>query len=91
LGKNAIRLAEETGSLTYWQLARNDIFSPENFVQFADRARAIRFTTEGMNWARRGHWARTPEALSVYHQTVTNWELHQVLTNPLWLQKTFWY
>lgn len=92
LGRHVYKLADETGSLTYNQLAGSRYFSPENFVQFANQAKTIRFTTQGMDWARWGRWVKTtPESWSPYLQHVTNWELHQVLTNSKWLAKTVFY
>jgi hypothetical protein len=89
LSRHVQQLADETGSLTYNQIAGTRIFAPENFAQMANQARTIRFTTEGMNWTTWGRWVKhTPESWSPYANHVTNWELHQVLTNPQWLAKT---
>jgi RHS repeat-associated protein len=91
LAEHAEVLADETGSLTYSQVLGDATFVPENFAAVADEARTIRFTTQGFDWARWGHWARTPESWSPYLEHVTNYELHQVLTNPNWLAKTVFY
>lgn len=84
-------LAAETGSLTYNEAVGDGVFAPERFAQVADQARTIRFTTQGFDWARWGHWARTPESWAPYMEHITNYELHQVLTNPEWLAKTIFY
>jgi hypothetical protein len=92
LGEQANLLAEETGSLTYGQVLGDATFVPENFTVVANEARVIRFTTEGFDFGRWGRWVmKDPENWAPFSHNVTNWELHQVLTNPTWLAKTVWY
>jgi RHS repeat-associated protein len=92
LAKYADDLAAKTGSLTYREAIGDATFSPENFTALANQARTIRFTTEAFDWHRWGRWVTTnPDDWSPYLDKVTNWELHQVLTNPEWLAKTVFY
>jgi hypothetical protein len=85
-------LAAKTGSLTYREALGDAVFSPENFTALANQARTIRFTTEAFDWHRWGRWVTTnPDDWAPYLDKVTNWELHQVLTNPEWLAKTVFY
>jgi RHS repeat-associated protein len=93
LGEHVQEFADETGSYTYTELNSGDAnFAPENFESFANHAENIRFNTQGMNWARWGRWVTTnPESWSPFEQNVTNWELHQLLTNPEWLAKTIFH
>jgi hypothetical protein len=74
-------------------------FIPENFEVFANQARNIRFTTEGMNFGTEtpgwGQWAvrnaGNPDAWAPHLRNVTNYELYRVLTNPEWLSKTIFH
>jgi hypothetical protein len=91
LSEHLPQFAEETGSLTYVDIAGDGVFVPENFSAIADAAETINFNTQGLNWARWGQWAVRDQQLSVHAETVTNWELHQLLTNPNWLNKVIWH
>jgi hypothetical protein len=88
LGKHLEQFAQETNSLTYTDITGDATFVPENFASIANQARNIRFNTEGMDWVRYVRWARTsPESWSPFLEHTTNWELHQILSNPEWATK----
>lgn len=81
--------AQETQSVTYTQITGDGYFVPENFESIANAARNIRINTQGVNWAQFNEWVATnPEA---WNNGVTNWEMHQIMTNPSWFAKSLWY
>jgi hypothetical protein len=85
-------LAGKTGGRTYFELTGTRLFIPERFIELANKADEIHFSTKGINWETWGRWYKNDG--SIRHDTgsvqgtITNWELMRVLSDPALRSKT---
>ena len=82
--------ARDNGLTTY-----TDVYGPsfreDRFADLMNKADTIHFNMEGFSEKSFQKWVREGAALSFggpLGSTVTNYEMHQILTNPAWLGKT---
>jgi hypothetical protein len=88
LARHAEQLADETGSLTYTQALGDATFAPENFATLANETRTILYDP-GIRLGQMGPLGEDSGIVTPYLEHVTNYELHQVLTNPSGWQRLY--
>lgn len=81
--------AQKEGLTTYFDFYKSTVFDEKGFTELMNKADSIHFNTEGFDFLRFARWIKNDGQLrfTKWNNTVTNYELIEVLTNPAWKVK----